>query len=199
MEHSQEFQKKADYKPLKNIVVKVGKESLRGEVLLTDYGIEGSAIYAISGFINNEIESKGMAIIQLDLKPDHSLDQLKEVLQSPRGKESYSNFLRKKLKLESIEQSLIKEVTSKEEFQNSETLSKVIKGLKLELSKSRPIDEAISTSGGISFSEVDENFMLKKYPGVFVMGEMLDWDAPTGGYLLQGCFSMAHYLSRKLP
>lgn len=195
---SDQFKKQANHQPLKNISIKVGKKELRGEVLLTDYGIEGSAVYAMSGFINQEIEDIGFSSISLDLKPDFSLSKVKELLSAPRGKESYSNFLRKKLKLSPLALNLLKELTTKEEFQRQEVISEIIKEVKLEVREARPMDEAISTSGGVSFEEVDDHFMLKKYPGVYVIGEMLDWDAPTGGYLLQGCFSMAHYLSKRL-
>lgn len=194
----EEFKKNTSRKPLKNITLKVDNSLIRGEVLFTDYGIEGSGIYALSRLINEMIEKNNKCDLQIDLKPDLSLQQIKKKLKMPRNKNSYSNFIRKSLNLDGTAYQLLKLNSTKEDFQNLDLLPFLIKNCSIELKRAREIDEAISSAGGVLFKEVNEDLSLKKYPGIFVMGEMLDWDAPTGGYLLQGCISMAAWISEKI-
>jgi len=191
---SEHLKSKLDRSFLKNIEIKFQDKSLRSEIMLTPYGIEGSGIYALSNHIRDEILKNHEAIITLDLKPDLSISDILKKLEGRKDKESLSNTLRKKCGFSKVETTLLLEYLSKEELKDLEIISKKIKSLEIKLLKTRPIDEAISTSGGIVFSELDEYFQAKKIPGLFFAGEMLDFEAPTGGYLLQGCFSTAHRL-----
>ncbi len=180
---------------IKNISLSQGKNKVHGEVMLTNYGIEGGAVYALSAAINKQISSRGESKIFLDLKPDLSLENIKAKLKKPRNKNSMSNHLRKVLGIKGVSYKLLKEQTSKSEFENVEVLAGKIKKLSITLSSARPIDEAISTSGGVKFSNLDQDLLLKDCESsIYLMGEMLDWEAPTGGYLLQGCFSMAFHV-----
>lgn len=195
---SEHFKDKIDNDHLKNIVLNFSKVNKRCEIMLTKYGIEGSGVYAFSREIRDQLSANKEAIIEIDLIPDLDIKEIEARLSKPRKKASFSTFLKKSLKLTKTEFILLKELTSAEEFKDSKTLAKKIKSLQIKVIGTRPMDEAISTSGGVSMSEVEENLSLKKYPHIFLMGEMLDWDAPTGGYLLQGCFSMAHRVSNAL-
>lgn len=183
-EWSEYFKEKVDRTPLKNISIRHKDSTVRGELMLTPFGLEGGAIYALSNHIRNEIMNKGKANIFLDLKPDLTAEQVEAKLTDKKSKTSLSNHLRKSLNIEKEVFILLKELAA-------EAPEKSIKSLKIELSGVRPIDEAISTSGGVCFSELTDHFELKSIPGVFIGGEMLDFEAPTGGYLLQGCFSSA--------
>lgn len=165
---------------------------LRGEATISEYGIEGGLIYAASAALRTELKHKGQARIWLDLVPDLSAEKVAAKLQQPRGKDSFSNFLRKQLRLSPIKIALLRERLSAEQCQNPGQLTEAVKGLSLTLSSSRPLEEAISSAGGVRFSSLDEKLMLKQKPGVFCAGEMLDWEAPTGGYLLTACFATGH-------
>lgn len=174
--------------PLKNAQFSCGAQSLRGEAILTAHGLEGGAIYALSAALRHEIKARGSATLRLDLRPDASFDALKTRLGAPRGGQSMSSFLRK-AGLSPVHIGLLREVLGKELAIDAATLAKTIKSLNLRLNAPRPIERAISSAGGVLFEELDAHLMLKKRPGVFVAGEMLDFDAPTGGYLLQAAFS----------
>ena len=195
---SDEFQAKVDNSPLKNVVIKFQGREIRTECMLTPYGIEGTGIYALSNHIRDEILKNSSATIELDLRTDLSVEKIIEKLDKPRGKNSLSNFLRKSLKLTKIEMTLLRELLSKDEFNDTQLLAKSIKSLKIELTSIRPLDEAISTSGGLLLREVDHDLRLKNHSHIFICGEMLDWDAPTGGYLLQACFSQANHIYQNL-
>lgn len=175
--------------PLKNVGICFNTKRIKGEILIDSDGIEGQAIYQFSKSLREEIDQYGKAIIELDLKPDQSYDNLVKKLSAPRGKMSYSNFLRKKLNLKGFRFKLLKSLTLQEIFEDKYKLAETIKSLEIELYGYKPIDEAISSAGGIKFSSLNDNLMLKKLDGVFAAGEMLDWESPTGGLLLQGCFS----------
>ncbi len=164
-------------------------QSLRGEAILSEYGVEGSAIYALSAPLRQALSEPGGATLHLDLVPDHSADWVLMQLQKPRGKNSLSNFLRKQLHLTPVKIALLRELTSREEFEHPELLARAVKKLPIQLKASRPIDEAISSAGGVALTELNANLMLNQMPGVFCAGEMLDWEAPTGGYLLTACFA----------
>lgn len=161
----------------------------RGECVITEAGIEGSAIYAISAIARELINRDQSARLTLDLLPDVSEQKIIQLLQKPRGKDSQSNFLRKQLKLPPVKLQLLRELTSTDIWQDSAQLAHATKSLPLELIAPRPLAEAISSAGGIAFNELDNHMMLRKLPGVFCAGEMLDWEAPTGGYLLTACFA----------
>jgi predicted flavoprotein YhiN len=128
----------------------------------------------------------------LDLKPDRTLEWLTEKLSKPRGKRSLASFLEKTLGIHHVKAGLLREFVSKEDFTNPERLAAFIKTLPIPLVAPRPLDEAISTAGGVTFESLDESLMLKNSPGFFCAGEMLDWEAPTGGYLLTACFSSGY-------
>lgn len=162
---------------------------VRGEAMIARTGIEGTSVYALSSVLRELISERGSAELVLDLMPDTSLEKLNGLLAKPRGKNSVSNFLRKQLNLPPIKFALLRELTSAEIWQDHFALAQSIKHLPLALTACRPIDEAISTAGGVVFDELDNRLMLKKMPGVFCAGEMLDWEAPTGGYLLTACFA----------
>ena len=175
--------------PVKSVALSAGNETHRGEFVVTEGGIEGSGVYALSASLRDAIARDGKATLTLDLTPDRSLERLTDDLKRPRGKASFANFLRKVTGLSNVKAALLRECLPKETFEDMEALAKGIKALPLRLTATRPIEEAISSAGGIRFEAVDENFMLRKLPAVFCAGEMLDWEAPTGGYLLTACFA----------
>ncbi|PIK15227.1 TIGR03862 family flavoprotein [Halobacteriovorax sp. JY17] len=183
---------------LKNIKVKFHKEVTSGEVMITKYGIEGGGVYALSSLIQGQIAERKTAIITLDLKPQLTEDEILEKINRPRKKNSLSNHLRKVLNLSKLSMKLLRELVSKDHFEDMAKLSKAIKNLPITLESARPLDEAISTSGGVRFSNLDKSLMLKGSKSIYLIGEMLDWEAPTGGYLLQGCFSMANFVSDEI-
>tara|TARA_B100000925_G_scaffold289050_1_gene271155 strand:- start:136 stop:1344 length:1209 start_codon:yes stop_codon:yes gene_type:complete len=183
-----------DHDPLKNVSI-FGK---KGELMLTPFGVEGGLIYAFSKKIQKEIIDNGEFALEIDLRPDSSFDELKNSLSNKRLKDSRGNQLRKSLKLTKVESLLLKETLSKEHYFSDEKVACSLKSFKITLFKARPIDEAISSSGGIKFSEVSDSLESKKHLGLYFMGEMLDWDAPTGGYLFQGCFSSAYRVVKSI-
>ena len=179
--------------PLKNIGISFGGRSVRGEAMITRDGIEGGAIYALSSPIRDAITRDGHATISIDLMPEVGAGKLVERLAKSRGKQSLTNFLRKQTHLSAVSLGLLRETALTSGLSlptmRAEKLARLIKAAPVKLTGVQPIDTAISTAGGVRFAELDENFMLKRYPGIFVAGEMLDWDAPTGGYLLQASFA----------
>lgn len=185
------FKKYNNYTALKNIKLTHKETSLRGEVIITPYGVEGGPFYRLSREIRNAIEDNHKAVTFLDLIPDLSQEEILNRLNKKRGKTSLSNHLRKQLNLTPLKISLVRELIKKNIFDDYSLLAEILKEVPLVLEKPRPIEEAISSSGGVSFIELDKYFMLKKHPGWFTAGEMVDWDAPTGGFLLQACFSTA--------
>ena len=163
--------------------------SLRSEAIIANFGIEGTGVYALSSYLREKIELEGSVELMIDLLPDFSLERITSLLSKDRQKNSMTNFLRKQLNLSPIKLALLRELTDKDLWSDAVKLSQAIKQLRLVCRSTRPIDEAISTAGGVIFTEVDSNLMLKKLPGVFCAGEMLDWEASTGGYLLTACFA----------
>jgi uncharacterized flavoprotein (TIGR03862 family) len=192
-----EFLEKSEGKYLKNITITCNDKIKVGEAVVTKFGLEGGAIYALSPQIRNQLELEGKAKIQIDLKPSFSKEEILNVLASKASK-SISVVLKDQLNLSETQLDMLQTYLSKEEYTSSTMLANAIKQFDIEITGSAPIDEAISTVGGISLDEVDSNLQLKKLPNHFVIGEMLDWDAPTGGYLLQSCFSMGKFLGDKL-
>nr|WP_305890990.1 TIGR03862 family flavoprotein [Methylomonas sp. WSC-7] len=161
----------------------------QGELTVAEYGLEGGLIYALSAPVREEIAARGSALIQLDLLPDRSLANIIDRLAKPRGKDSLSNHLRKRLGISGAKAALLRETLSAAEMDDPAKLAITLKALPITLTATRPIAEAISSAGGVSFTELDQQLMLRKFPGLFVAGEMLDWEAPTGGYLLTACLA----------
>ncbi len=172
--------------PLKNIAVTFDGKRVRGEAIVTASGLEGGAIYALSGALRDAVQAKGSALIHVDLRPDVDAGALAQRLEV-RGSQSLANVLRKAAGLSPAAAGLLREAGALPA--DAKALAARIKAAPVRLSGVRPIARAISSAGGVPFAELDACFMLKRAPGVFVAGEMLDWEAPTGGYLLQGCFA----------
>jgi uncharacterized flavoprotein (TIGR03862 family) len=167
-----------------------GKEFRKqGEFVITETGIEGSLIYAASAMIRDEISRSGQTTIYLDLLPAFSFEKVRAEVSHPRGSKSLSAHLKSRLNLQGLKMALIYETLSKEQMQNAALLAQTIKALPLTLSAARPIDEAISSAGGVAFEAMNAQLMLHVKPGVFCAGEMIDWEAPTGGYLLNACLA----------
>ena len=180
--------------PLKQIIASTqspGGETIsrRGEAILTHDGLEGSLIYALSAALREQLEARGHAQLSLDLAPDHTRAQLQQTLSQPRKGQSLSNLLRKKAGLDSVKVALLHECLSKDAIADADKLAAGIKALPITLTATRPLDEAISSAGGVCRSALNDHLMLKALPGIFCAGEMLDWEAPTGGYLLTACFA----------
>jgi uncharacterized flavoprotein (TIGR03862 family) len=174
---------------LKNIGVSFEGQAARGDAMITREGVEGGAIYALSAALRDAIAASGFALLEIDLRPDQSVGQLTARLAVPRGGQSMTNYLRKAAHLSPVEINLLREAHGVELALTAGGLARAIKAAPIRLAGVRPIERAISTAGGVAFSEVDDDLMLRARPGVFVAGEMLDWEAPTGGYLLQACFA----------
>ena len=154
-------------------------------------------IYALSADIRREIQQQGHAALWMDLLPERSLDQVIALLSKPRGSRSLSNHLKRQLGLEGVKAALLREQLSSHLTQlPPEALAQAIKKLSITWVRPRPLAEAISTAGGLSFSALDAHLMLQQKPGTFCAGEMLDWDAPTGGYLLTACLSTGHWAAQ---
>ncbi|MGR8931214.1 MAG: TIGR03862 family flavoprotein [Gammaproteobacteria bacterium] len=162
---------------------------LQGELMISEYGLEGGLIYALSAALRDEIEATGFAQITVDLLPNQSITDVFDRLSKPRGKNSLSNFLRKALHIDGVKAALLREALLPCEKNDMHKLAETLKELPLTLLAARPLEEAISSAGGVRFAALDDQLMLRKYPGVFCAGEMLDWEAPTGGYLLTACLA----------
>lgn len=177
----------------------------RGEFVATATGVEGSLVYAAAHLLRDDILATGEATFSVDLLPDRSPQWVLAEVSHPRGTRSLSSHLKSRLHLEGIKTALLHEVLSKEQLHDPVCLARSIKALPIRLQATRPLDEAISTAGGVLFEAADDNLMLKGLPGVFCTGEMLDWEAPTGGYLLSACLAsgvragqgVLHYLQGK--
>jgi len=161
-------------------------ETLRrqGEFVATNYGVEGSLIYTASADLREQIKHLGQAQFQLDLVPDRALDQVIKEVSHPRGTRSLSSHLKSRLGLEGVKMGLLNELLTTEELHDPLKLARAIKALHVKVSATRPIDEAISSAGGVAWDGMGPGLEVKALPGVFCAGEMLDWEAPTGGYLL---------------
>ncbi|HJV24830.1 MAG TPA: TIGR03862 family flavoprotein [Aromatoleum sp.] len=167
-----------------------------GECMISATGIEGGLIYALSARLRDAIAASGSATLHLDLAPGRSLERLTEDLSRPRGARSMSSHLQSKAGITGVKAGLLRECTTAAEFADPARLATAIKSLPLRLAAPRPLDEAISTAGGVLFEDVDEHLMLRALPGLFCCGEMLDWEAPTGGYLLTACFATGRAAGR---
>ncbi len=188
------FRQRCAGQPIKSVVATFRNNqgqtfSQQGELTVADYGLEGGLIYALSAPLRDEIETTGTATLWLDLLPDRSLENIAERLAKPRGKDSLSNHLRKRLGIDGVKTLLLREALPASELNDPTKLVAALKALPIVLQRPRPIAEAISSAGGVEFAELDQYLMLSKLPGVFCAGEMLDWEAPTGGYLLTACLA----------
>ncbi|MEO8000761.1 MAG: TIGR03862 family flavoprotein [Arenimonas sp.] len=186
---SEHFKQRFAGAPIKPVVVSGfdtdnRQKSLQGEFVVTETGIEGSVIYAISANLRNSIDRNGIAELICDLCPGRSIERLRKDLSSPRGKRSMTDHLRRQTGLEGVKIGLLYEALSKEDWLDNEKIIRAIKSYSITLHSTRPMDEAISTAGGVTRKAVTTGLMSSNLPGVFFAGEMLDWEAPTGGYLL---------------
>ncbi len=172
--------------PLKTLALSFEGERVRGEAMIARYGLEGGGVYALSARLREAIARDGRAVLELDLRPDVTEGALAAKLARPRAGQSLATFLRKAAGLSPVAVNLIREAHP---GGLPETLARAIKAVPIVLTGTQGLDRAISSAGGVAWSAVDAGLMLRALPGVFVAGEMLDWEAPTGGYLLQGCFA----------
>jgi uncharacterized flavoprotein (TIGR03862 family) len=176
----------------------------KGEFVATATGVEGSLIYAASSCLRDDISANGQGTFYLDLLPELSLERVLAEVRHPRGTRSLSSHLKSRLHIDGIKAAILHELLSKTQINDPAQLSAGIKSLPIRLSATRPLDEAISTAGGVMFEALDQNLMIKNLPGVFCAGEMLDWEAPTGGYLMTACMAtgkkvgqgVMHYLQQ---
>lgn len=160
-----------------------------GEFVITETGVEGGVIYAVAPYLRDEIQATGRGTLRLDLAPDRELPRLIKDLSQPRGKKTMATHLQRRAHIDGVKSGLLRELVSKEDFADPTRLAAAIKSLQLTLAASRPLEEAISTAGGVEFKALDKRLMVRALPGLFCAGEMLDWEAPTGGYLLTACFA----------
>jgi len=175
--------------PVKGVILKVGDKMAKGDFVVTGYGMEGSAIYTVSADVRDQIEKTGKAEIEIDLTPDRSLERITAALSKPRGKKSMATHIKRATGLIGVKANLLRECLPQRAFDDTTKLAQAIKGLRITVASVRPIDEAISVAGGVVFEGLTPHLMLSCMPGTFCAGEMLDWDAPTGGYLLSACFA----------
>jgi uncharacterized flavoprotein (TIGR03862 family) len=187
------FRDRFEGQPLKGVALTFGKHTVRGEAIVTYTGIEGGAVYALSAELREAILRDGTATLNIALRPDVAVGELTTKLSVAKGKQSFSNFLRKAANLSSVAIGLLQEAAKASGTSlavlSPADLARLIQAVPVQLNGVAPIARAISTAGGIAFDELDDAFMLRRVPGVFAAGEMLDWEAPTGGYLLQASFA----------
>jgi len=187
------FRDRFEGEPLKSIALSFGGRTVRGEAVITTGGIEGGAIYALSADLREAILGSGSATLHIALRPDLQAAALSARLSAPRGKQTFSNWLRKATQLSPVALGLLQETAKASGISlsslSAETLAERINDVRLPLTGVAPIARAISSAGGIALDELEADFMIRRLPGVFAAGEMLDWEAPTGGYLLQACFA----------
>jgi uncharacterized flavoprotein (TIGR03862 family) len=176
---------------------------LAGEFVVTETGVEGSLVYALSARLRDTINAHGEATLLVDLLPQHSPARVLDEIRRPRGPRSLSTHLKSRLGLQGVKMALVHELMDAQQLADPQALARALKALPIPLARPRPVTEAISTAGGVRFEALDDNGMLRAVPGVFCAGEMLDWEAPTGGYLLTACFatgrSAAQGVLRWLP
>jgi uncharacterized flavoprotein (TIGR03862 family) len=186
------FRDRFEGQPLKGVAFSLGKLSVRGEAIITRSGIEGGAVYALSAELREAVD-RGRATLHVALRPDLDTRELIAKVSAPKGKQSLSNFLRKAVSLSPVAIGLLQEAAKTSGASlaslSPADLAKLINAVPIELTGVAPVARAISTAGGVAFGELDADFMIRRLPGVFAAGEMLDWEAPTGGYLLQASFA----------
>ncbi|MDO9387773.1 MAG: TIGR03862 family flavoprotein [Thiobacillus sp.] len=198
---SQHLKSRFAGQPLKTVALRFtdaagNSHARRGELMLSDSGIEGSLVYALSAQLRDTIAAQGAVTLQLDLAPDKTLERVIAEVAHPRGARSLSSHLQSRAGIRGAKMALLREILSPDRLNDPLKLANAIKSLPLTLAAPRPLDEAISSAGGVRFEVLDKNLMLRKLPGVFCAGEMLDWEAPTGGYLLTACFASGRAAGR---
>lgn len=198
---SEHFRARFAGQPVKTVAIAFvdaagAEQRARGEFIVTMHGVEGGLIYALSAPLRDAIAAHGEAVVRLDLLPDRAPSRVLEAVAQPRGAKSMASHLRRRLGIEGVKAGLLRECAPAETFADPERLASAIKSLPLRLVAARPLNEAISTAGGVAFEALDEHLMIRALPGVFCAGEMLDWEAPTGGYLLSACFASGHAAGR---
>ena len=193
---SASFSERFAGEPLKSVTATSDAGTFPGEFVVTASGIEGSLVYAHAAALRDRLQSHGSAVLTLDLAPGRPIERLARDLARQDAKSSFSNRLRKGAGLDGVKAALLRELVSEEERTDPERLAMRIKALPIPLLETRPIAEAISSAGGIRWSGIDDAYMLKALPGIFAAGEMLDWEAPTGGYLLTACLASGRAAAR---
>lgn len=193
---SDHFRAKFAGQPVKSVVASFGGQQRQGEFVVTQHGVEGSLIYAFSAALRDAIEAEDSATLLLDLAPGKSLERLVQEIAHPRGARSMASHLQSRAGIAGVKAGLLRECAAREDYADPARLAAAIKALPLRLVSPRPLDEAISSAGGVRAETLDERLMLKALPGVFCAGEMLDWEAPTGGYLLTACFASGRTAGR---
>ncbi|SDX61430.1 BaiN/RdsA family NAD(P)/FAD-dependent oxidoreductase [Hymenobacter psychrophilus] len=195
---SEFFRSKVGRQPLKNVALSCGPATVRGEIMLTEYGLEGTPVYALTPHLRAQLSGGGPAVLHLHLKPDLGPTQLLEKLARRKPGKSVASFLAEALRLGPPVPTLLRELGPAVFPAAPAKAAALLSALPIPVAGLRPLDEAISTAGGVAWEALDEHLMLRARPGTFVAGEMLDWEAPTGGYLLQGCFSTGAWAARGL-
>jgi uncharacterized flavoprotein (TIGR03862 family) len=187
---SEHFRSSYAGQPVKTVTARLaGEPGRQGEFVVTATGVEGSLIYAFSAALRDQIDNCGEALLYLDLAPDWDEQRITQELVRPRGSRSFSSYLQSRIGMRGVKAALLRECLEGVETRGASSLAGLIKNLPLRLKATRPLDEAISSAGGVCFAGLDEELMLLELPGVFCAGEMLDWEAPTGGYLLTACMA----------
>lgn len=193
---SAHFRDKFAGQPVKSVVASFGDRQRPGEFVVTAHGVEGGLIYAFSAALRDAIEADGTATLHLDLAPGRTQERLTAEIAHPRGARSLASHLQSRAGIAGVKAGLLRECIAKEAFADPARLAAAIKHLPLKLSAPRPLDEAISSAGGVTRAALDARLMLKGLPGTFCCGEMLDWEAPTGGYLLTACLASGRAAGR---
>lgn len=196
MAWSAHFSERYAGQPVKAVIAAVAGQHQQGEFNITAGGIEGGLVYALAAALRDMLERDGRAVLHLDLAPGRSLARLVGDLARPRGHDSQANHLRRRAGIEGVKAGLLREFLAPETLADPGRLAAAIKHFPLPVTAPRPLDEAISTAGGVAFEALDQNMMLHGLPGVFCAGEMLDREAPTGGYLLTACFATGRAAGR---
>lgn len=183
------FKEKFSGQPMKGLSLSHDGKTVRGEAMISREGIEGGVVYALSAPIRTQIENEGRSLVHVDLKPDSSREEIETKLSRSRGKQSFTTYLQKTLSLSPLFINLLRESGTDIQTLSPADMASLIKAVPIVLMAPFSIDRAISSAGGVAREELDDHLQLKKIDGTFVAGEMIDWEAPTGGYLLQGCFA----------
>ncbi|PKO85214.1 MAG: aminoacetone oxidase family FAD-binding enzyme [Betaproteobacteria bacterium HGW-Betaproteobacteria-12] len=193
---SEHFRSRFAGQPVKPVVASFAGRQQPGEFNITAHGIEGGLVYAFAAALREALAAGGTAALNLDLVPGRSLERLRADLARPRGHDSLASHLRRRAGIEGVKAGLLRELLAPEQLQQTDSLAAALKALPLPVAAPRPLDEAISTAGGVCFAALDAALMVRDRPGLFCAGEMLDWEAPTGGYLLTACFASGHVAGR---
>jgi hypothetical protein len=200
-EWSQHLRSRFAGSPLKSVALRFTDlhgqtESRRGELILTECGVEGSLVYAFSARLRDTLNAQQSATFHLDLLPNHTPEAIAQALQTRPKHKTLGAFLKNRFKLDGAKTALLFETLDETQRHDPALLASTLKAIPVTVTATTPIDEAISTAGGVPFETLDENLMLRDLPGVFCAGEMLDWEAPTGGYLLTGCFASGRHVGQ---